>query len=191
MATTVTEKNTVAVGYSIKSGRRFRDRAAAGRSLVWGKGIISEEDIKKIKNVSELLLKYKDDLEKIEKVSGIGISHLHGMIKHDLTDIKYRQVDPKSGLLLSVIEKQKIKEAAKKATTAPESKKDTEKKTSKKGKEKSAEKNSMGAQKAPKSEEKHNQEAEVKAIAAEISADLDVKPSEAVEVVRKVMKRRK
>jgi hypothetical protein len=174
---TATEKK---VGYQIKTGRTFKDRAAAGRALVWGKGIISEEDIEKIKNVSELLLKYKDELEKIEKSSGIGISHLHGMIKHDLTDIKYRQVDPKSGLLLSVIEKQKIKEAAKKAKTAPESKKVTEKKTSKKGKEKSAEKNSKGAPKAPKSEENHNnQEAEVKAIAAEISADLDVKPSEA------------
>jgi hypothetical protein len=173
---TATEKK---VGYQIKTGRTFKDRAAAGRALVWGKGIISEEDIEKIKNVSELLLKYKDELEKIEKSSGIGISHLHGMIKHDLTDIKYRQVDPKSGLLLSVIEKQKIKEAAKKAKTAPESKKVTEKK-SKKGKEKSAEKNSKGAPKAPKSEENHNnQEAEVKAIAAEISADLDVKPSEA------------
>lgn len=187
---TATEKNTVAVGYQIKTGRTFRDRAAAGRALVWGKGIISEDDIKKIKNPAELLLKYKDELEKIEKSSGIGISHLHGMIKHDLTDIKYRQVDPKSGLLLSVIEKQKIKEAAKKAT-APEVKKVTEKKTEKKGKEKSAEKNSKGAQKAPKSEKNHNQEAEVKAIAAEISADLDVKPSEAEEVVRKVMKRRK
>jgi len=188
MATTVTEKNTVAVGYQIKTGRTFRDRASAGRALVWGKGVISEEDIKKIKNPAELLLKYKDELEKIEKSSGIGLSHLHAMIKHDLTDIKYRQVDPKSGLLLSVIEKQKIKEAAKKAKTAPESKKVTEKKTSKKGKEKSAEKNSKGA--APKSEENHNQEAEVKAIAAEI-ADLDVKPSKAEEAVRKVMKRRK
>lgn len=180
---TVTEKK---VGYQIKTGRTFRDRAAAGRALVWGKNIIPEDDIKKIKNVSELLLKYKDELEKIEKVSGIGLSHLHAMIKHDLTDIKYRQVDPKSGLLLSVIESQKIREAAKKATTA--SKKVTEKK-SKKGKEKSAEKNSKGA--APKSEENHNQEAEVKAIAAEISADLDVKPSKAEEAVRKVMKRRK
>ena len=181
---TATEKKV----YQIKSGRTFKDRAAAGRALVWGKGIISEEDIKKIKNVSELLLKYKDELERIEKVSGIGLSHIHAMIKHDLTDIKYRQVDPKSGLLLSVIEKQKVKEAAKKAKTAPESKKVTEKKT-KKGKEKSAEKNSKGA--APKSEENHNQEAEVKAIAAEISADLDVKPSKAEEAVRKVMKRRK
>jgi hypothetical protein len=180
---TATEKKV----YQIKSGRTFKDRAAAGRALVWGKGIISEEDIKKIKNVSELLLKYKDELERIEKVSGIGINHLASMIKHDLADIKYRQVDPKSGLLLSVIEKQKIKEAAKKAKTAPESKKVTEKK-SKKG-EKSAEKNSKGA--APKSEENHNQEAEVKAIAAEISADLDVKPSKAEEAVRKVMKRRK
>lgn len=160
---TATEKK---VGYQIKTGRTFRDRAAAGRALVWGKGIISEEDIKKSKNVSELLLKYKNELERIEKVSGIGINHLASMIKHDLADIKYRQVDPKSGLLLSVIEKQKIKEAAKKAKTAPESKKVTEKK-SKKG-EKSAEKNSKGA--APKSEENHNQEAEVKAIAAEISA---------------------
>lgn len=182
---TATEKK---VGYQIKTGRTFRDRAAAGRALVWGKGVISEEDIKKIKNPAELLLKYREELEKIEKVSGIGLSHLHAMIKHDLTDIKYRQVDPKSGLLLSVIESQKIREAAKKATTT--SKKVTEKK-SKKGKEKSAEKNSKGAQKAPKSEENHNQEAEVKAIAAEISADLDVKPSEAEEVVRKVMKRRK
>lgn len=181
---TATEKK---VGYQIKTGRTFRDRAAAGRALVWGKGIISEEDIKKIKNVSELLLKYKDELERIEKVSGIGLSHIHAMIKHDLTDIKYRQVDPKSGLLLSVIEKQKIKEAAKKAKTAPESKKVTEKK-SKKGKE-SAEKNSKGA--APKSEENHNQEAEIAAMAAEISADLDVKPSKAEEAVRKVMKRRK
>jgi hypothetical protein len=163
---TATEKK---VGYQIKTGRTFKDRAAAGRALVWGKGIISEEDIKKIKNVSELLLKYKNELERIEKVSGIGINHLASMIKHDLADIKYRQVDPKSGLLLSVIEKQKIKEAAKKAKTAPESKKVTEKK-SKKGKEKSAEKNSKGAQKAPKSEENHNQEAEVKSIAAEISA---------------------
>lgn len=179
---TATEKK---VGYQIKTGRTFKDRAAAGRALVWGKGIISEEDIKKIKNVSELLLKYKDELEKIEKVSGIGLSHIHAMIKHDLTDIKYRQVDPKSGLLLSVIESQKIREAAKKATTAK-----VTKKKSKKGKE-SAEKNSKGAQKAPKSEENHNQEAEVKAIAAEISADLDVKPSKAEEAVRKVMKRRK
>jgi len=177
---TATEKKV----YQIKSGRTFKDRAAAGRALVWGKGIISEEDIKKIKNVSELLLKYKDELEKIEKSSGIGINHLHGMIKHDLSDIKYRQVDPKSGLLLSVIESQKIREAAKKATTAK-----VTKKKSKKGKEKSAEKNSKGA--APKSEENHNQEAEVKAIAAEISADLDVKPSKAEEAVRKVMKRRK
>lgn len=172
---TVTEKK---VGYQIKTGRSFKDRAAAGRALVWGKGVIPEDDIKKIKNQAELILKYREELEKIEKTSGIGINHLIGMIKHDLADIKYRKVDPKSGLLLSVIEKQKIKEAAKKAT-APESKKVTEKKTSKKGKEKSAEKNSKGAQKAPKSEENHNQEAEVKAIAAEISADLDVKPSEA------------
>lgn len=188
---TATEKNTVAVGYQIKTGRTFRDRAAAGRALVWGKGVIPEDDIKKIKNQAELILKYREELEKIEKTSGIGINHLIGMIKHDLADIKYRKVDPKSGLLLSVIEKQKIKEAAKKATTAPEVKKVTEKKTSKKGKEKSAEKNSKGAQKAPKSEKNHDQEAEVKAIAAEISADLDVKPSEAEEVVRKVMKRRK
>lgn len=163
---TATEKNTVAVGYQIKTGRTFRDRAAAGRALVWGKGVISEEDIKKIKNPAELLLKYREELERIEKVSGIGINHLASMIKHDLADIKYRQVDPKSGLLLTVIERQKIR--------------------TKKGKEKSAEKNSKGA--APKSEENHNQEAEVKAIAAEISADLDVKPSKAV---RKVMKRRK
>jgi hypothetical protein len=182
---TATEKK---VGYQIKTGRTFKDRAAAGRALVWGKGIISEEDIKKIKNVSELLLKYREELERIEKVSGIGINHLASMIKHDLADIKYRQVDPKSGLLLSVIEKQKIKEAAKKAKTAPESKKVTEKKT-KKGKEKSAEKNSKGA--APKSEENHNQEAEIAAMAAEMSADLDVKPSKAEEAVRKVMKRRK
>jgi hypothetical protein len=180
---TATEKKV----YQIKSGRTFKDRAAAGRALVWGKGIISEEDIKKIKNVSELLLKYREELERIEKVSGIGINHLASMIKHDLADIKYRQVDPKSGILLSVIEKQKIKEAAKKAKTAPESKKVTEKK-SKKGKE-SAEKNSKGA--APKSEENHNQEAEIAAMAAEISADLDVKPSKAEEAVRKVMKRRK
>ena len=182
---TATEKK---VGYQIKSGRTFRDRAAAGRALVWGKGVISEEDIKKIKNPAELLLKYREELERIEKVSGIGINHLASMIKHDLADIKYRQVDPKSGLLLSVIESQKIREAAKKATTAS---KVTKKKTEKKGKEKSAEKNSKGAQKAPKSEENHNQEAEVKAIAAEISADLDVKPSKAEEAVRKVMKRRK
>lgn len=177
---TATEKKV----YQIKSGRTFRDRAAAGRALVWGKGVISEEDIKKIKNPAELLLKYREELERIEKVSGIGINHLASMIKHDLADIKYRQVDPKSGLLLTVIERQKIREAAKKATTAK-----VTKKKSKKGKEKSAEKNSKGA--APKSEENHNQEAEVKAIAAEISADLDVKPSKAEEAVRKVMKRRK
>lgn len=177
---TATEKKV----YQIKSGRTFRDRAAAGRALVWGKGVISEEDIKKIKNPAELLLKYREELERIEKVSGIGINHLASMIKHDLADIKYRQVDPKSGLLLTVIERQKIREAAKKATTAK-----VTKKKSKKGKEKSAEKNSKGA--APKSEENHNQEAEVKAIAAEISADLDVKPSKAEEAVRKVMKCRK
>lgn len=79
----------------LKSGRKFDNWTDAGRALIWGENVIEEKDLSL--NPRELFLKYREVLENISIKHGIEMRRLHGLIKHDLQDVKYRLVDQASG----------------------------------------------------------------------------------------------